>query len=236
MQGMHNVMWKLAAHVRGQAGWSLVTSYDQERRTVAEHVRDQSLQNSVNVIRINHAAATGGESGLTPQQIITESRRYGNHLGVEFGAAYRSSAVIDDGAVAPQVDDDFSDYVPSATPGCRAPHVWLGRADGRVSTLDLIGDGFLLLAGRHGQSWVTAARDAARVTRVPLSACLVGAAGLDDDGTFAAAYGITDHGAVLVRPDGHVGWRSAEAPRTATEITDTLRQLLSAETMLPVDS
>jgi putative polyketide hydroxylase len=235
MQGMHNVMWKLAAHVRGQAGWSLVTTYDQERRTVAEHVRDQSLQNSVNVVRINQAAATGGDTGLTPQQIITESRRYGNHLGIEFGAAYHSPAVIDDGTVAPEVDDDFSDYVPSATPGCRAPHVWLGRADGRVSTLDLIGAGFLLLAGRQGQAWVTAAHDAARLTRVPLSACLVGATGLDDDGTFAAAYGIIEHGAVLVRPDGHIGWRSAEAPRTATEVTDVLRQLLSAEPALTAD-
>jgi putative polyketide hydroxylase len=228
MQGMHNVMWKLAAYVRGQAGWSLVRTYDEERRPVAVRARDQSLQNSINVIRIGQAAATGGDSGLTPQQIIAESRRYGNHLGVEFGAAYRSPAVIDDGTTPPEVEDDFSDYVPSATPGCRAPHVWLGRADGRVSTLDLIGDGFLVLAGRQGQSWIAAARDAARVTGASLSAYLVGAAGLDDDGTFAAAYGITERGAVLVRPDGHVGWRSTETPCTGSEITDALRQLLAA--------
>ena len=235
LQGMHNVMWKLAAFVRGQAAWSLVITYDQERRSIAARARDQSLQNSINVIRIGQAAATGGDSGLTPQQIIAESRRYGNHLGVEFGAAYRSSAVIDDGTVPPEVDDDFSDYVPSATPGCRAPHVWLGHADGRVSTLDLIGDGFLVLAGREGQLWVSAARDAARATHVALSAYLVGAAGLDDDGTFAAAYGITEHGAVLVRPDGHVAWRSAESPCTGTEITDALRQVLVAAPVLAAD-
>ena len=231
MQGMHNVMWKLAAYVAGQADWSLVSTYDQERRSVAARARDQSLQNSINVVRIGQAAASGSDSGLTPQQIIAESRRYGNHLGVEFGAAYHSSAVVDDGTVPPEVDDDFSDYVPSATPGCRAPHVWLGRADGRVSTLDLIGDGFLVLAGRQGGSWVTAAREAARITRVRLSAYLIGAAGLDDDGTFAAAYGITEHGAVLVRPDGHVAWRSAESPCTGTEITDALRQVLALDAL-----
>jgi putative polyketide hydroxylase len=229
VQGMHNVMWKLAAHVRGQAGWALVSTYDQERRSVAARARDQSLQNSINVIRIGQAAADGGDSGLTPQQIIAESRRYGNHLGVEFGATYRSSAVVEDGTLPPEVDDDFSDYVPSATPGCRAPHVWLGHADGRVSTLDLIGDGFLVLAGGRGQAWVTAARDAARNTGVAVSAYLVGAVGLDDDGPFASAYGIGEHGAVLVRPDGHVGWRSAEAPGTGTEIADALRRVLSTD-------
>src|SRR5258707_619177 len=205
MQGMHNVVWKLAAYLRGQAGWALGSTYDQERRTVAAPARDPSLQKSMNVIRISQAAATGADSGLTPQQIIAESRRYGNHLGVEFGAAYRSPAVIDDGTVPPEVDDDFSDYVPSATPGCRAPHVWLGRADGRVSTLDLIGDGFLVLAGRQGQSWVTAARDAARGTGAGLAGYGGGAAGLGDHETIAAAYGITEPGAVLRRPGGPVG-------------------------------
>jgi len=39
---------------------------------------------------------------------------------------------------------------------------------------------------------------------VPLSVYHVGTAGLDD-GTFAAAYGLTEHGAALVRPDGHIG-------------------------------
>jgi putative polyketide hydroxylase len=31
------------------------------------------------------------------------------------------------------------------------------------------------------------------------------------DGRWAEAYGVTDDGAILVRPDGFVAWRSAEA-------------------------
>jgi putative polyketide hydroxylase len=232
MQGMHNAMWKLAAYVAGHAPWSLVTTYDQERRPVAARVRDQSLQNAVNVTRIRNAATAGADAGLTPEQIITESRRYGNHLGVEFGAAYHSAAVVDDGTQPPGVRDDFSDYAPSATPGCRSPHVWLGRGDGRISTLDLIADGFLLLAGRDARAWVAAAHETARATGLPLSAYSVGSAGLDDDGTFAAVYGITDDGAVLIRPDGHVGWRSPARPHTGSEIRIALEQILAAESAL----
>lgn len=230
MQGMHNAMWKLAAYVKGLAQWPLVATYDQERRPVATRVRDQSLQNAINVTRINYAAAAGTDAGLTPEEIITESRRYGNHLGVEFGAAYESAAVISDGTRAPEVADDFSDYVPSATPGCRAPHVWLGHADGRTSTLDLLGPGFMLLAGSEGQPWIAAADVATHATGMPLAVYRVGGTGLDDDGTFAVAYGITDHGAVLVRPDGHVGWRSTDGPQTGDEIRDALQQILTGST------
>ncbi len=51
---------------------------------------------------------------------------------------------------APAVTDDYSDYLQSATPGARAPHPWLGHADSRFSTLDLIGTGFTLFAGPNG--------------------------------------------------------------------------------------
>src|SRR5207253_6565351 len=129
LQGMHNAMWKLAYWVRGDAGRPLVETYDTERRDVARQITSQSLQNSINVARINAAAAAGGESGLGTEDVIVSCRRYGNHLGVEFGAAYESPAVVPDGTRPPVVADGYSDYVQSATPGCRAPHVWLGRPD-----------------------------------------------------------------------------------------------------------
>src|SRR6185369_13525675 len=153
LQGMHNAMWKLAYFVQGRAGWSLVETYDTERRGVAQEITSQSLRNSSNVLRINAAAAAGADSGLTTEEIVTESRRYGNHLGVELGAAYASSAVIPDGTTPPAVEDSYSDYAPSATPGCRAPHVWLGRPDAALSTLDLVGAGFTLLVAADGDAW-----------------------------------------------------------------------------------
>ncbi|HZX42965.1 MAG TPA: hypothetical protein VFE93_14085, partial [Myxococcaceae bacterium] len=45
----------------------------------------------------------------------------------------------------------------------------------------------------------------------------------DSEGCFPGAYGISPSGAVLVRPDGFVGWR---APEAAGAPEETLRQAL----------
>jgi putative polyketide hydroxylase len=209
LQGMHDAMWKLAWFVRDRAGWPLVETYETERRDVAQRITSQSLQNSINVLRIHTAALQGAAGGLTTEQVVTESRRYGNHLGVEFGTVYRSSAVVEDGTHAPAVADAYSDYVPSATPGARAPHVWLGRPDARLSTLDLFGSAFTLLAAPGGEAWCAAAAAVERELGVPIARYRIGSPGLRDGGGFTAAYGLGDDGAVLVRPDGHVAWRSA---------------------------
>src|SRR4029453_3368259 len=92
LQGMHNAAWKIAWYALGRAGWSLVTTYEAERPGAAQRITSQSLQNSINVQLINAAAATGAQGPLSAEQVVAESRRYGNHLGVEFGTVYQSSA------------------------------------------------------------------------------------------------------------------------------------------------
>jgi 2-polyprenyl-6-methoxyphenol hydroxylase-like FAD-dependent oxidoreductase len=226
LQGMHNAMWKLAYFLQGNAGWSLVGTYDAERRPLAREIAQQSLQNSYNVGRISAAILRGMDSGLSAQTIVAESRRYGNHLGVEFGAAYTSPAVVPDGTAPPAVADSYSDYVPSATPGCRAPHLWLGRTNARLSTLDLIGPHFALLAAPGGGPWRHAARQAAARTGVPVDCYVVGGTGLEDDGVFRARYGLDNDGAVLVRPDGYVAWRRKSGPADDDELTTVIDQIV----------
>ena len=226
LQGMHNAMWKLAWHARGYADWSLVETYETKRRPVSERITSQSFENSVNVGRIRAAISSDGTEPIPPEQIAVEARRYGNHLGAEFGSVYASSAVIADGTTAPAVNDDYSDYLPSATPGARAPHHWLGRADSRFSTLDLIGTGLTLFAGPNGQAWHSAADEAAARTGVPIDHYRIDAAGLTDLGDFCGAYDITADGAVLIRPDGHVAWRHTTEAATA----DTLTNIVNAIT------
>jgi putative polyketide hydroxylase len=227
LQGMHNAMWKLAGYVRGWAGWGLVTTYEAERRGVAQRITSQSLQNAMNVQLIAAAAAGGGQGPLTAEQVVAESRRYGNHLGVEFGIVYQSNAVIADGAVPPEVADSYSDYVPSATPGARAPHVWLGNPEARLSTLDLLGNGFTLLAGPGGGTWCSVAAEIERELGVTIGRYRIGGPGLQDGGGFTDAYGLAEDGAVLIRPDGHVAWRRATGPAIVAVLRDAVSRIVA---------
>jgi 2-polyprenyl-6-methoxyphenol hydroxylase-like FAD-dependent oxidoreductase len=227
IQGMHNAIWKLAFWLQGRAGWPLVQTYDTERRALAQEITRQSLANSANVGKINAAATTGSDSGLTTEEMVAASRRYGNHLGIELGAAYASTAVVPDGTRPPAVEDPYSDYLPSATPGCRAPHIWLGHPDAALSTLDLFGPSFTLLVAPEGYPWRDAASEAAAQVGVPIDAYVIGTPGLTDNGEFSAAYGLSANGAVLVRPDGHVAWRQGTGPADATPLAAVLRMILA---------
>src|SRR5262249_13860025 len=175
----------------------------------------------------NAAAAAGAQGALTAEQVVAESRRYGNHLGVEFGTVYESSAVVPDGTRPPDVADSYSDYVPSATPGARAPHVWLGQADARLSTLDLFGSAFTLLAGPGGGAWCSAAAEVACELGLPIDCYRIGGPGLRDLGAFSEAYGLAEDGAVLVRPDGHVAWRGATGPGSNAVLRNAVARVVA---------
>jgi 2-polyprenyl-6-methoxyphenol hydroxylase-like FAD-dependent oxidoreductase len=73
--------------------------------------------------------------------------------------------------------------------GGRIPHVWADEH----STLDLLGTGLTLLAGRDGPAWDAAA--ASLTTRVPVDVRLL-------DAVAARAVGAAGRSALLVRPDG----------------------------------
>jgi hypothetical protein len=205
----------------------LLRTYDDDRREVSQRITSQSLENSINVLRIANAATGGGENAMSAEEIVTASRRYGNHLGVEFGAAYASSAVVADGTSPPPVADSYSDYVQMATPGCRAPHIWLGHPDAQLSTLDLFGSAFTLLAAPEARAWCDAAAAARSALRVRIDCYRIGAAALNDSGAFASAYDVQSDGAVLVRPDGYVAWRKRSLPVTGAELEEAVKQILA---------
>ena len=65
---------------------------------------------------------------------------------------------------------------------------------------------------------------------MPLHAFVVGPDGdlRDPDDRWLDLYGVSRAGAVLVRPDGHVGWRSAGgAPDCEAELDAAFRRILS---------
>ncbi|MEY8013748.1 FAD-dependent monooxygenase [Mycobacterium servetii] len=228
LQGMHNAMWKLALCIRGLAGWPLLKTYEDERRSPAMTTIQQCLQNHRNLARLAAAYYYPASSDLSAEEAERESRRFGNHLGVEFGTVYRSAAVIVDGTTPPDVEDSYSDYAPSATPGCRAPHIWLGDERDPVSTLDLFGAGFTVVTGPGGEIWRKAAADAARQLGVPRVSYAIGDPGLaDHNNTFFDHYEIGHDGAVLVRPDGYVACRSATGSPDHASLTQAVEQILA---------
>ena len=101
-------------------------------------------------------------------------------------------------------------------PGSRAPHLWVDRAGERVSTLDLYERTFVLLCDAGDEVWRPAAARAAERLTVRLEAYGLGSGpGADlvteKEADWAGAHGVGADGAVLVRPDGFVAWRSAGA-------------------------
>jgi putative polyketide hydroxylase len=207
VQDAHNLAWKLAAVVHGWGEPALLDTYEGERLPYGRAITEQSLKNSVSMGR---GAPANGETDGSASRARPE---FLNEIGMVFGASYDSPAVIPDGTPPPVVANPVTEYVPSARPGGRAPHVWLER-DGRpVSTLDLCGMGFALLAGERGAPWRDTARMAAAALGIPLGAFTVGAGADigDPEGRWAAAYGVESDGAVLVRPDGHIAWRRRSA-------------------------
>lgn len=170
---VHNLAWKLAGVLQGWAGPALLDTYETERRPVAIATVEASI--------LRESISSG-----PPRSAFS---------GVTLGYGYESAAVIPDGTSAPEVPDAIHDYLPTARPGHRAPHVWI-EPNRRTSTLDLFGDGFVLLVDRD--------KDDAIDTDVPLrTAVLAG-------DQWRSEYGIDPGGAVLVRPDGHVAWRAAQ--------------------------
>ncbi|MGI5160126.1 FAD-dependent oxidoreductase [Microbispora sp. CA-102843] len=184
----HNLAWKLAAVIAGRAGETLLDTYEQERRPVARLTLETAMR---------HLTGRHGGTGKDVTAI--------DDLSMIFGYRYDSAAVC---ARTPGPDTPVEDpRAPSGRPGLRAPHVWLEREGTRLSTLDLFTGAFTLLIGPDGAEWAAAAPGHAW-----LDVHRIGAGLRDPEDRFCGAYGITRTGAILVRPDGFVGWRARDLP------------------------
>jgi 2,4-dichlorophenol 6-monooxygenase len=231
----HNLVWKLRAVADGWAPDSLLDSYEVERRPVAQENCQQSLRNAMKLAEVAQALGITDDPAASREQMqaaladparrakvgaaIENQREHFHMMGLHLGFCYEAGAVVPDGSAKPVGKSAVSDYVPTTRPGSRLPHVWLQRGGQRVSSLDLVPyDGFTLITGADGAAWAEAA---ASITRAPVQCVAIdGDAVRDADGAWARVAGIGPDGALLVRPDQHVAWRSPDAvpePRGALE-------------------
>jgi 2-polyprenyl-6-methoxyphenol hydroxylase-like FAD-dependent oxidoreductase len=205
----HNLAWKLAMVLNGTGGEALLDSYEAERKPVGRMTVDQAYTRYV-----TRTAPYLGAKDYPP--LLDDFR-------IELGYVYRSLAVITE----PGTPDGHEDpHVSRGRPGTRMPHLWID--DGDTSTLDLVGSGFVLLAGRAGGSWTDAVGAVrAAMPRVPIDAHVMDARRMRDPERFTEAYGVSETGACLIRPDGFVAWRAATLPDDpALALTTALRNVL----------
>jgi 2-polyprenyl-6-methoxyphenol hydroxylase-like FAD-dependent oxidoreductase len=236
VQDAHNIAWKLAMVLKGQAGPDLLATYDVERRPAAAFTVEQAYSRYV--------------MRSAPYLKSENMRAIENDLNIEFGYVYDSRAIVRDGNGTPSSPSSpASGSAPAnenpreskGRPGTRAPHLWLQRDGGEISTLDLFGGNFTLLAGPEAEAWCRGALGASQrlglaidIHRVhPGVAASSGATGIvDPAGAFPAAYGILPSGAVLIRPDGFVAWRATTSQAASREeISTALASVLCRETL-----
>jgi putative polyketide hydroxylase len=245
VQDSVNLAWKLGLVLRGAAGDALLDTYEVERKPVAEFNGEQCLENTrrmeetgwllhdaAHLVDIEKQTPAGEAVRNRIAAAIPRQREQFYSQGQQFGTIYRSAAVIPDGS-EPEISS-VSDYRATGHPGARAPHLWLRAPDGRdLSTIDLFYDGFVVLAGPGGVAWRDAAETITVDNDIRIAAHIIGPGGdfveRPDQKTLTDVYGLESDGAVLVRPDGHVAFRSRRAPNDATRaLREAIERVLFA--------
>ncbi len=213
IQDAHNLAWKLGAVLRGEAGDMLLDTYETERRPVAAYNAARSLDNSRMVGRITEMALAGGDAAAE----VGRTTRYGNFTGMELGFHYDEGAVVPDGTPAPAPQDPVIDYVPTCRPGHRLPHAWTDDGGGK-STLDLVGRGLVAMA--VDPVMLEGVVNLGHQAGVALAGCPLSS-------SVAAAVGLEEGQVLVVRPDGHVGWRGANP--TPAEVVGAAARILGVD-------
>jgi 2-polyprenyl-6-methoxyphenol hydroxylase-like FAD-dependent oxidoreductase len=212
--------WKIAAVLQGWGGAALLDSYERERRPVHRFVLEEAVTNHSTLgnqlwqagIEDDNAEGARIRHEIGARVQSAKMREF-NTLGVVLGYQYGDSPVIaGDGTEA--AGQDFINYVPSARPGCVAPHAWMH--DGS-SLYDHFGAGFtLLVTDDRDEAGVDLIRAAAVSGGVPLHVLRPSEPGIAE--LYKARF-------ALIRPDQHVAWRG----NAAGDATAIFRRIVGLE-------
>ena len=238
VQDSYNLAWKLAAVLRGEAGPGLLETYSQERAPVAKQIvtrankssrefgqffevlglteaeTEEEMREQIEERKANTARGRAKRAALVSAM---ELKNYEfNAHGVELGQFYQSAAIVGDGTTRPEPARDPELYYQASTvPGSHLPHAWVGDAANKVSTLDLAPYGaFTLFTGIAGETWAEAAEKVSRDLNVPIKTVIIGPGREVTDIYYdwARVREIDEDGALLVRPDKFIAWRSMSLP------------------------
>ena len=213
IQDVHNLAWKLALVLNKGANAALLETYQTERRPIGVHTVEQAA------LRLDFRGGGG------PPKAPAENKQTPLIDDLTMILGYRYPTL----AGASQAQDGLpfpTELKLEGQLGTRAPLVWLLQEGAKsIATLDLFGKNFVLLTstGTEGANWREIVQKVAtkhKANNIELDIYTIGKNGdLDDPtGNWHNAYSIGPAGAVLVRPDGFVEWRSEgkAEPTTAT--------------------
>lgn len=129
--------------------------------------------------------------------------------GLEYGATYKDGIVVPEPSLQPKRGDGVREYQPSSWPGGRLPYAVVEPTERGISTLDMIEAKALtlLVHPSHVKSWETLVRgNKSFGMNTMVKACR-----LANPSDWFEIMESHDAGAILVRPDGHIVWRTRES-------------------------
>jgi 2-polyprenyl-6-methoxyphenol hydroxylase-like FAD-dependent oxidoreductase len=223
---VHNLAWKLAAVLKKDVNPALLETYEVERLPVDKFAAEAP-------------GAAADDKGLISWRLDVRTvsnlvRRL--HIMSGYGYTYASKAILEE-STWPLGGITWKPWgMPSiflgldGRPGTRAPHAWVEKEGNRISTTDLFGKKFVVLAGSEGGLWVDAAGKVSESYKnIELNAYCAGPNGeiTVKERKWEIAAGISSTGALLVRPDGFVAWRERRLPANCEKrLEEVMKQIL----------
>jgi len=215
-----NLGWKLAAMCKGWGGQQLARSFEAERRPIGLRNINfaRGFANSVGTVPVTAEAERDSAVGRAERAALGD--RLGAHAHSEFiipgivlGVRYEGSPIVapDDEFFGAPPTDQPNNYIPTASPGARAPHLWLEPG---VALYDRLGLEFTLLRLGRSPADGSAIQEVADQQGVPL---------IVRDVPTDHARDLYGADLALIRPDQHIAWRGNESPGDAPALIDLIR-------------
>ncbi|GAE28557.1 FAD-binding monooxygenase [Halalkalibacter wakoensis JCM 9140] len=256
IQDAHNLVWKLATVLNNPGRSPLLDTYNEERRPIAQAIAHSSLSNFQNHGDVVDKAlgltpATPKEEGwraindLWNNSSVSEQKRqklekaltlldkeFHAH-GVECGFSYPSGAIsleqVENQNVLP---GDPLIYKPTTIPGHHLPHFWLDGPNEQISTVDLFTSGkFVLIVDEAEEEWRKAVQQLDSEFSDLLDVVSIGgdeAIYPDQTGRWSSLREVSPSGAIIVRPDKIVAWRSEALPENPRDsLTKALKNVFN---------
>ncbi|MEI6468365.1 MAG: FAD-dependent monooxygenase [Betaproteobacteria bacterium] len=231
----HNLAWKLQLVLQGVGSDELLTTYESERQPVGARVSEWALngfrmrnlidqaiglspgqkeENKIAFERL-YSDTPGGETSRAILTEVMKIQRIGPQAhDMEIGYSYDIGALLSDHSPMIKRDPMAGIYYPNSRPGARLPHFKLRKSNNPTEILsshDLITPGIWALISKD-KDWRQSVVSTQERINISLKFVFINEFGDYDDfeNLWDTLTQAGNHGAILVRPDAHIAFRTKE--------------------------